>query len=442
MKTYLTKIKTTNFKGLGDFEYIPKSKGVNVIYGENGSGKTSFVNIFYFLTLINDSLKIKNQYTGNHQPSQNLGKQPANGALEIYNDLYGSFVTSGSDGEPISIEIEFSIDSALYSYKVSLDFTSSIIYENLRTIRKTDKETKKNIIIKDQLKNEFFVDENLLLSCNTMKNELYSEVPSSFLSILAFNESLKTDYYSHKKSYKNDVEKSIVAEISTLITIMSITTNEGFKKPQFRRTISLLPSWTMNVNGDIEYIERFEKEVEKFEEFVTNIDDKIIAINMEKTPNIHIPNLMTLEMSFDMRISGKIRRLKYDDMSAGTRDYLKYFYVYLLITLHDGAYLKGSIPIFDEFGIHLHPTLASNMMNYINKLSIENDAQFFTTTHNTIFLNKKYSTLNNKQKQILYRDIKGNCHIKTLENTGNRENHETKYLRGDYGGNQFKKIDF
>ncbi len=431
MKTQIKKVITKNFKGLGDFEYTPRSKGVNTIYGENGSGKSSLVGIFNYLTIVMESISIR------HEMAKNINV--FNGQMLVQPELerpYDQFVTVDSNDQNISVELFIEIDSVDYSYKVEMDFMSIITYEHLYELKKTDGGIKKIIFRKSSSENKFEIDQGILKETFTNMNEVDTETPASLISIMTFNE-------RNHKSNTNDFIKEKMSIVSRLIYsfgLVSISSSETNKVTYFKRPITLLPIFDINLS-DRNTLNRFEKEVELFDEFVTSIDDKIISVSMKRQDvNFGIQKGYRLSLEFEVNIAGKIRKLPIEKMSAGTQDYLKYFRMVLIMKGDAMGTICDTVTIFDEFGIHLHPTLATNMMNYINKISNESGHQSIVTTHQTMFLNKKYSSLDNKQKQILSRDVKGNASIKTLEGSNNRENQEEKYLRGEHGGPRFGTI--
>jgi len=49
MKNKLISLKVKNFKSFADFEINLNKQNVNLIYGDNGSGKSTFIEIFDFL---------------------------------------------------------------------------------------------------------------------------------------------------------------------------------------------------------------------------------------------------------------------------------------------------------------------------------------------------------------------------------------------------------
>lgn len=420
-KSKLIKIKTKNFKGLGEFIFEPKSDNINIIYGDNGVGKSSFVKIFNFLAIVTEYIRLRTDF------SRKLIGNPFFNVSPSLTNPYKEFSNISND-EDIELELIIKIDGENYKYGFSLNKENNITNEYFYLLKKTNLDEIKKTIFKKKLFEYFEIDEKYLIDFKVIKNEINKKSVNSIISILTFN-----------ILNRDDVQKMMDNPIISLIysfTILNITNHETTFEDIYYRPITIIPNANIPVNKK-DLIERFYKETEDFEDFVLSIDNKIKGINVveKKTPD----GQLNLSLSFKQYINNEKVIVPFELMSSGTKDYIKYFKIIQLLNEKEGL-LKGTIGVFDEFGIHLHPTLAINILKYIHQLSIKNDYQIFFTSHQAILLDKKYTDLENKNKLIMIRNSRGDTKIKTLIGEGNRDNNYEKFIRGDYGGNDLNKI--
>ncbi len=430
LKSKLIKIKTKNFKGLGDFVFEPKSEGVNIIYGDNGVGKSSFIKIFNFLAIITENIKLRSNLS-NVIMNNPLFRIQTSSLSNPYKDF-----SSISNKEDIELEIIIQINGENYKYGFSLNKQNHITNEYFYLLKKSNIDEIKSVIFKKKLFSEFEIDKKYLKDFKVIKNELSDSNVNSIISILNFNV-LNEELSNGEVGFsKNNLDNPIILFIY-VFTVLNVTNHETSLEENFYRSITIIPNINIHPSQK-KMIKKFYSEAEEFEDFVLSIDNKIKGIRVEENIS-RDGRILNLSLSFKQYINDKIVFVPFELMSSGTKDYIKYFKIITLLK-ENSSLLSFTIGVFDEFGIHLHPTLSVKILEYINKLSIENESQIFFTSHQAILLDKKYTSLENKNKLIMTRDSRGNTKIRTLVGEGNRDNNYEKYIRGEYGGNDLNKI--
>ncbi len=422
----LIKITTKNFKGLGSFEYEPKSEGINIIYGDDGVGKSSLIKIFNFFTVIINNIRLRSAY-GMIHPNLSPG---------LFNP-YATFAQKGNN-KPIEFEIILEMLDDRFKYGFILNSQNHLVEEYLIKLKKTDLVEKK-VIFKKKIYDNFEYDKATFKGLNLSKGELNEENLNSIIALVDFvisNENITTE------ELLVDLEKShnpLIA-ISKAVTILNVANNDGnsFNEEVYFRQIIKLPVIEIHP-GDKEMKEYFYSITEEFEEFVMNIDKKIKGIEVKENIS-QDGRILRLHIVFVVNVNENNVEVPFELMSSGTQDYLKYFKIIYLLKGKSKTIVNNSIILFDEFGIHLHPSLAIKVLNYINELAIKNHSQIFLTSHQAILLDKRLTDLKNKNKNIMIKDVSGNAVIKSLVNTGNKENHFERYIRGYYGGNDLNQL--
>lgn len=432
MKSRLIKISTKNFKGLGNFLFEPKSNNINIIYGDNGVGKSSFVKIFNFLTIIIENIRLRSlYYSRSIFPSQISPISP-----ELINP-YKEFSSLLNDDE-IEIDLIIKMNDDFYQYGFCLNKQNHITKEYFYLLKKTNLKEVKKIIFEKKLYDSYEIDKNYLKDFKTISKELDDTNVNSFISILNFN--------IIDQNYENTSEKFIdfknsknpIILLVYLFTMLNVANHETTFENIYYRPITIIPVLKIHPSKK-DLKEKFKNEAKEFEDFVLSIDNKIREVKvMENISNDG--RELSLSLEFKQYINGKIVYVPFELMSSGTKDYLKYFKIITLLSKDCSNNLKNTIGVFDEFGIHLHPTLLIKILEYINKIVKKNNSQIFFTSHQAILLDKKYTNLENKEKLIMTRDSRGNTKIRTLIGEGNKDNNYEKYIRGEYGGNNLNKI--
>lgn len=429
--TILLKIKTENFKGLGDFEFMPKESGINIIYGDNGVGKSSLIKIFDYLTIIMENLKFKYQF------SQNMStNQMTSGKTFLNPYLWFSDVSNGKD---IFVEIIVEMNGNIYQYGISLNRQNHITNEYLNQLRKQDWGIKK-VLFSKKLYDNFSIDPNLLKRYKSISHQLDETNLNSFVSTMLFSVSINnnTDESPINLTKKGE-EFDVVKALSNCHTLINVSNHESSLEEYYSRPILLLPFKQVR-RTDKKIIDLFKSQAKTFEDFVVNIDKKILGIKVLETLTTN-GKYTILTLGFKQKIGGIEVVIPYEKMSSGTQDYLKYLRLITLIKGNVPESITKSFGLFDEFGLHLHPSLTIKILNYVNDLVIENGTQIIITSHQALLLDKRLTKLKNKNKLIMLRDEEGKVKIKSLKGVGNRENNFRNFIQGEYGGNALENIN-
>lgn len=417
MKNKIIKIQTKNFLGLGEFTYNNPHRGVNVIYGENGAGKSTLTRLFDFFTVLWENQRLKSDlrnninFPNNHQINLNL------------NNPYLSFSNKGND-ENIEVTLDLELNGKPYRYKVSYNNRNHVEFESLSTL-KQDGDIKK-ILFEKKLGESLIKDETLIKVFNLVSNELSEDYVFSILSPISYN------YHQMRRNIDNDtyLDGNPFKELIFAFTIINFTMGDYDLSTINTRPIVLIPSINTVPNSNL--YKDYYKDAKDFEEFVISIDKNIREIKIVENYSENGTRVI-LNLQFVVSVDNKAVKLDYHEMSAGTQEYIKYFKIIKTLKSVGKNNISNTICIFDEFGIHTHPSLSIKLLNYINKISEEYGAQSIFTTHQVLFLDHKLTDLNKKQKQIMNRNSK-NVSINSLTSTSSTTNDMNKYLRGDYGG--------
>lgn len=419
--TKLINLKTKNFKGLGSFEYSPKSNDINIIYGDNGVGKSSLIKIFNFFTIVTNQIRLRNM-------NQAFGPAgiPFSPSL---NNPFGAFSEIGNT-DPIEFEMTIEMDGSFYRYGFLLNKQNHITYEEFVKLNKTNLSDKK-VIFKKKLYESFEIDQDIFKEFKIIKNELTEENLNSFIAIIDYVNN--TNEFTDETNLDPKTSNNPITLLTKAITVLNVANHENHFEEIYSRSLVSLPVFQIHP-GDKINKKLFYEQAEDFEEFVMDIDDKIMGVEVRENIS-NDGRVLTLSLVYIINIDNRTREIPSELMSSGTQDYLKYFRIITLLKNKINGNVTSSLIMFDEFGIHLHPSLAVNILNLITKLSVENDTQIILTSHQAILLDKKLTNLKNKNKNIMLKNINGSTTIKSLVNTGNKENHFEKYIRGYYGGN-------
>lgn len=408
-------LEIKNFKSINHIKLNFKNNSINLIYGDNGIGKTTFIEIFDFLNKLWSYLNIEDLQSFPNSP---------------LNNKFGNFfaINNKMEIKPIEIKIKFKLfnDTLKYHliYKENyVDFEKLIILNSSNDNEEIIFSKKFNEIlnISKEIEN-FHKDKNLSI---TNKNK-YSII-SIMLNYYRNNFKFIKENYSKKE---NEIF-NLIKNIGTLF-YCSILKNDqiGFFNSSPFRFIDEL-KYFLQIKLDNNFNENFKfykEQVREFEKFLMKIDERIINIKFdEKISNNS--QYKSYSIYFEKKINGEIIKITPNHESTGTKIYIDYF------NFINNAILKHkSIVFFDEFGMHFHPSLAINILKYIKEISNENKIQLFLTTHNSTFLDKKFINLNNKEKWIITRNIHGFINIKSLEGENVRANNQTHFIKGLYGG--------
>ena len=434
MFTYL---KLKNYKSLINFE-VDLTKKENSpkklisIYGENGIGKSNFVDSFYTLKRIVSTRTINEKIRILTEKQKELQTDDFDKALYFFGQL-GSIIKNGFFSNSIDIinecktidskdnmiiEVGFKIKSKTGIYCIETD-DADIISEKLDfTLNKN----KVNFF--EMTKKEKYLNESVFID-HEYKKEILSIIEKywgkhSLLSLIAYEIEDKKENYVKKKIFNGMFE---VINFFSSLSILSRNKMEVFKDIEEEK----LFYGTLALNEEKRLI-NIENVINTF--FTALFSDIKQAYYKKKIDNDKINYVLC----FKKNIYNKLIDIEYNRESTGTKNILK-----ILPYLISAA--KGKTVIIDEIDTGVHDLL---MLKILENLSENLKGQLIITTHNTLLLEEEFIKdsiyifkvdENANKKLLALNKFEGRVH----PNLSIRK----RYLKGLYGGIPFPMdIDF
>ncbi len=421
----LKRVKVKNFKSFLNEEFNFDTKtNTNYIYGSNGVGKTTFINIFDTLGLI--FTKETNLW--------NISKIPPHFRDTLNDplawDIYSPNVTVGSDDEML-----ISVTFTDIKKDLNIEYTIGLIKGDIVTQEKmsvVDNDFKdKKILFEKRLNDYIDFNNDELGFVGFKEGEITKNTTSSILSLLFLRMSINENNADvEANEYFFALLKSLLLSgDNTLPEIKSIVANGIASMPKDTNIINKIEG----ISSYKDRLEIIEKYIKSFETFVMSIDKSIRGVEIMTLGENSITYDITYKFIKDLG-GGKTVDVPYYLESEGTRKYMRIFNsIYNIQQEHN-----SNVIFIDEIGSNLHEELIIKISNYINKYAHMYDKHVFITTHHSILLNDKYVNRmvpknSNKEKYFMNRTIKGRVLIDSLKNTNIKENNQAKFLAGLYG---------
>lgn len=432
-----TYIKLKNYKSLIELE-VDLTKKENSpkklisIYGENGIGKSNFVDSFYTLKRIVSTRTINEKLRILTEKQKELQTDDFDKALYFFGQL-GSIIKNGFFSNSIDIinecktidskdnmiiEVGFKIKSKTGIYCIETDDTD-IVSEKLDFTLNKNKVNFFEITKKEKYLNEsVFID-------HEYKKEILSIIEKywgkhSLLSLIAYEIEDKKENYVKKKIFNGMFE---VINFFSSLSILSRNKMEVFKDIEEEK----LFYGTLSLNEEKRLI-NIENVINTF--FTALFSDIKQAYYKKKIDNDKINYVLC----FKKNIYNKLIDIEYNRESTGTKNILK-----ILPYLISAA--KGKTVIIDEIDNGVHDLL---MLKILENLSENLKGQLIITTHNTLLLEEEFIKdsiyifkvdENANKKLLALNKFEGRVH----PNLSIRK----RYLKGLYGGIPFPMdIDF
>ena len=432
-----TYIKLKNYKSLIELE-VDLTKKENSpkklisIYGENGIGKSNFVDSFYTLKRIVSTRTINEKIRILTEKQKELQTDDFDKALYFFGQL-GSIIKNGFFSNSIDIinecktidskdnmiiEVGFKIKSKTGIYCIETD-DADIISEKLDfTLNKN----KVNFF--EMTKKEKYLNESVFID-HEYKKEILSIIEKywgkhSLLSLIAYEIEDKKENYVKKKIFNGMFE---VINFFSSLSVLSRNKMEVFKDIEEEK----LFYGTLALNEEKRLI-NIENVINTF--FTALFSDIKQAYYKKKIDNDKINYVLC----FKKNIYNKLIDIEYNRESTGTKNILK-----ILPYLISAA--KGKTVIIDEIDNGVHDLL---MLKILENLSENLKGQLIITTHNTLLLEEEFIKdsiyifkvdENANKKLLALNKFEGRVH----PNLSIRK----RYLKGLYGGIPFPMdIDF
>ncbi len=421
------RIKVKNFKSFFDDEFEFDSKiNTNYIYGANGIGKSTLLNVFNFLgEIIKKELNIFNY---NMIPANFRNNEIANSI----NNIYDRYISLGSE-DSIFFEIDFfdqNKENDIYRYSLEIISGDIVVFEKYSLI----KNNKEEIFFEKRIKKEINIS-GISIEAQQYVKDLNKNTANLILSILF--RKVSKDELNFKKESIFDVDSNIKKIFGLVLLDGLIFPPQIEDMVHFGKTfVPKIPKILSEKHENYELpkiINKWKEFIKGFETFVMSIDRNIVGIKL-RIDDKKDPYNVILWYEFEKLIGDKIVSVSWEKESTGTKKYLGYYFSILGIKKQ-----KDSIIYLDEFGNGLHEELIIKLSNYINEESIKHNKQVFIITHSAIllsdkFIEKKVSKNWNKERIIMDRLPSGKVVLDNLEGKNSRENNHIKFLKSLYGG--------
>ena len=407
-----TYVKLKNYKSLVDFEVDLTSSKNNpkkmiIIYGENGAGKTNFINAFFTLfdtlstKIYKKALdkfileKIKNKE--DEEELELLVNKMVKEDLKILDnisDIIEETKTIGSKDNMV-LEFGFKVNGKNGVYYIETD-SESIVKEKLEYV--LDKNKTKYFELSTNNKNNYinpslFKSDKYLNEIKDLADKFWGK--HSFLSILLFEQQDKNKQYI-SKNINNNIFDVIKYFLSMSIYIKNSSNTEKGKISVDKKFIPKMYNGSIKINEE-EKLNHTEKILNNF---FTSIYSDIKQVYYKKERK---DNKLDYTLFIKKQIYGKIIDIDFKLESTGTQKLLDLFQLII------SSMKKNNVVAIDELDSGIHDILTASILE---SLFSDIKGQFILTTHNTT---------------ILESDIKKECIYPNI-------NFRKRYLKGIYYG--------
>ncbi|HHO2075083.1 TPA: ATP/GTP-binding protein [Staphylococcus aureus] len=442
----IKKLSLKNYKSLKniDIDFADSKKpssNLNLIYGENGSGKSNIISVFSLLSHLQDTIKSNERFAellgkrkDDNQFRRILSESSFARMINVINLMKSESIPFKGNNEPTEIYIEFLINGIVAEYFLKLDEHNGVLEESLFYLIKKNRGYLYKIKRDDneELNVSFspstFINKPLINSIkknidmywgnhtflgivkyelyNSNKNENYlkSGINKNFIDVIKEIDSLNVD---HKGTEIRTVRGSAINRLMAGDIDRGFIDIDDYNKQDFEMTEQILDYMFTSLYSDIQ-----------------RVFYKINRNNEEET--------IKYELFFEKQISGEIVEIPFSIESAGTQQLLRLMPMIISLT-------RGKTVIIDEIDTEIHDLLMKAIIEGIMKIDT---GQLIATTHNTMLL----QTVDKKNVYVIAMDSDAN---KKVINLGSHEvklqaNNSlyNKYVLGEFGGIPFtEEID-
>ena len=421
-----TYVKLKNYKSLVDFEVNLTSSKNNpkkmiIIYGENGAGKSNFIDSFFTLF---DTLNTKIYKTAIDEFMSETSEDKKELEFFFNKVLKDNFKnldtiiekskTIGSKDNMV-LEFGFKLNGKNGVYYIETD-DKTIVKEKLEYVLDKNKTKYFELSNKDNYINpSLFKSDKYLNELKDLADKFWGK--HSFLSILLFEQEDKSKKYI-STNINNNIFEVIKYFSSMSIHIKNGSNREKGKISVDKKLISLMDDGYIKINEE-EKLNHTEKILNNFFTSIYSDIKKVYYKTEIKDDKLHY------NLFIKKQIYGKIIDIDFKLESTGTQKLLRLFPLIIL------SMKKNNIVAIDELDSGIHDILTASILK---SLFDDIKGQFILTTHNTT---------------ILESDIKKECiYIFNIDSEGKKIlvpiteydkehpniNFRKRYLKGIYYG--------
>ena len=418
-----TYVKLKNFMSFKNAEFNFKRgkrdvKKFAVIYGENGSGKSNFVNSISFLRKSIDSFAM----TVNMDKISELRERGIPEAVVDLIQMNSSILSQAASCRMVENEEETSI---IYGFEVNghegyycLSFSERFTHEKLYYF--TGKQSGKlfEISVEDGRLKIFFSEKIFL---NKIKADMEEEI-RKFWGKHTFLGILEKERHEKNEEYIRANYLGYLFDFSDMLketTVHYKKSNRSGSEYIDQNPVNLLNNLQ---EGKIHTEQAFllDHSEHILKDFFTQAYADIKDVYFERTAE---NGIIHYKLFVKKMIGGKVRSIDFSNESAGTQHILE------IIRSLLGAFC-GVTVVYDEIDNGIHDLLLKNVLS---SMLDDITGQLIITTHNTYLL----ESVNVKSVYVITVDYMGNKTVKCLDEyprIQGSNNPRIMYLKGLFGG--------
>lgn len=415
-----TYVKLKNYKSLVDFEVdLTDSKNnpkkMVIIYGENGAGKTNFINSFYTL-----SQTIITKFYKNNIDETIEKKAYKKNDVEIFNEIIKNNSIENIINEAktidtkgnLSLEFGFKLNGKYGKYYIEMG-KDSIVREKLEYVLNKNKTKYFDISNKKIYINKSLFNSNKYLKeISDLIDKFWGK--HSFLSIIFFEMKDKNKQYINK-----NIPKYMCNIVEYFLSLTTYIKQSIISRRINKININIYSGITSKYNEYLlDYFEWY------FDIFFTSLYSDIKQVFYKK--EYSTDDKIDYKLFVKKQIYGKLIDIDFSLESNGTKKLAQFasiLYFYLD---------KNEVVLIDELDSGIHDFLFSCVLKDLYYYKMK--GQLIITTHNTTLLETEI-----KKDYIYLFNIDSNgkkilIPITEYEREHPNTNFRKRYLKGLYGG--------